>query len=174
MQNRRLLLLGLSLIFLMGIFYANTEAAAQAVKTPLGEYTWGYFGGSRESLGMSREDVIAREGSCPTGGCILKLNEVEVRPSRARKGDTLTLTTIYTILTPEQQAIPVSITREISFQGKVLGQTKSMDSGKLNGSWTQVVDFTLPADARPGVYTLRTKVNTGYGAAQKDVTFEVY
>ena len=37
-----------------------------------------------------------------------------------------------------------------------------------------VVDFTLPADARPGVYTLRTKVSTGYGAEQKDVTFEVY
>ena len=50
------------------------------IKTPLGEYTWGYFGGSRESQGMSREDVIAREGSCPTGGCVLKLDQVEVSP----------------------------------------------------------------------------------------------
>jgi len=174
MHNRRLLLIGLSLLILLGLFYANTETRAQVIKGPLGEYTWGYFGGSRESQGMSREDVIAREGSCPTGGCVLKLDQVEVRPSRARKGDTLTLTTRYTILTPEQQALPVSITREILFQGKALGQTKSMDSGKLNGSWTQEVAFTLPADARPGVYTLRTKVSTGYGERQKDVTFEVY
>lgn len=174
MQNRHLLLIGLSLIILLGLFHANTEAGPKAIKTPLGEYTWGTVGDSRESLGLSREEVIVREGSCPTGGCVLKINEVQVRPARAHKGNTLTLTTVYTILTPEQVAIPVSITREIFFQGKTLGQTKSMDSGKLNGSWTQEIDFTLPADARPGVYTLRTKVNTGYGAAQKDVTFEVY
>ena len=174
MKNRRLGLIGLCLLILLGLCYANTEAGAQVIKTPLGEYSWGYFGGSRESQGMSREDVIAREGSCPTGGCILKLDQVEVRPSRARKGDTLTLTTSYTILTPEQQAIPVAISREILFQGKALGQTKSIESRRLNGSWTQGIDFTLPADARPGVYTLRTKVSTGYDSAQKDVTFEVY
>jgi len=174
MQQRRLLWIGLSLLILMGLFYANTETAAQVVRTPVGEYTWGYFGGSRESQGMSREDVIAREGSCPTGGCVLKLDQVEVRPSRAQKGDTLTLTTAYTILTPEQAALPVSISREILFQGKTLGKTRSIDSRRLNGSWTQEINFTLPADARPGLYTLRTKVSTGYGAEQKDVTFEVY
>ncbi len=175
MPNRSLLLLSFSLLIFMGLFYANTEAGAQpTIKGPLGEYTWGNFGGSRESQGMSREDVIAREGSCPTGGCILKLDQVEVRPARARQGDTLTLTTVYTILTPEQQALPVSITREIFFQGKALGQTRSIESRRLNGSWTQVVDFTLPADARPGVYTLRTKVSTGYGSEQKEVTFEVH
>jgi len=174
MHNRRLLLIGLSLLILLGLFYANTEGTAQVIKTPLGEYTWGYFGGSRESQGMSREDVIARVGSCPTGGCVLKLDEVKVRPARARKGDTLTLSTVYSILTPEQQALPVAISREIFFQGKALGQTKSIESRRLNGSWTQEIDFTLPADARPGVYTLRTKVSTGYGAEQKDVTFEVY
>ncbi len=174
MQNRNLRLIGLSLLIGLGLLYVNTEAAAQVIKTPVGEYTWGYFGGSRESLGMSREDVLVREGSCPTGGCVLKLNQVEVRPPRARKGDTLTLTTVYTILTPEQVALPVSISREILFQGKALGKTRSIDSSRLNGDWTQVVDFTLPADALPGVYTLRTKVSTGYGFAQKDVTFEVY
>jgi hypothetical protein len=174
MQYRRLFLLGISLLILVGLFYANTETGAQVVKTPLGDFTWGNFGGSRESLGMSREDVIVREGSCPTGGCVLKLDRVEVSPSRAHPGDTLKLTTTYTILTPEQQAIPVSITREMLFKGKVLGQTKNLDSGKLNGSWTQEIDFTLPADARPGVYTLRTKVTTGYGDRQQDVTFEVY
>ncbi|MCL4502539.1 MAG: hypothetical protein M1438_11930 [Deltaproteobacteria bacterium] len=173
MQNRHLHLIGLSLLILLGLLYAASEASAQ-IKTPLGEYTWGYFGGSRESQGLSREEVIVREGSCPTGGCVLKLDEVEVRPDRARKGDTLVLSTVYTILTPEQIAIPVSITREIFFQGKLLGQTKSMDTGKLNGSWTQEINFTLPADALPGLYTLRTKVTTGYNSAQKDVTFEVY
>lgn len=174
MQNRRLGLIGLSLLILLGFFYTRTETGAQ-IRGPLGgEYTFGYFGGSRDGYLSDREEVINREGVCPTGGCVLKLNKVEVRPSRAHQGDTLTLTTTYTILTPEQRALPVSISREIFFQGNSLGKTKSIDSGRLNGDWTQEIDFTLPADARPGLYTLRTTVSTGYGDRQKDVTFEVY
>ncbi len=173
MPNRRLALIGLSLLILPGLFFAIPEAEAQ-LKTPVGEFTWGNFGGSRESQGVSRDDVIVREGSCPTGGCILKINEVQISPVRTRQGKTLALTTVYTILTPEQLAIPVSITREIYFEGKMLGQTKSTETRKLNGTWTQQIDFTLPPYARPGIYTLRTRVTTGYNAVQKDVNFEVY
>ena len=174
MQNRRLGLIALSLLILLGLGYAHTETAAQ-IRGPLGgEYNFGYFGGSWDRYLQSREDVINREGVCPTGGCVLKLNEVKVSPPRAHKGDTLALTTSYTILTPEQKAIPVTVSRQIFFEGKALGQTSSIDSLHYNGDWTQELDFTLPADARPGVYTLRTKVSTGYVDRQKDVTFEVY
>jgi len=78
MQNRHLPLIVLSLLILMGLFFANTEAAAQVLRTPLGEYTLGTVGGSRESQGVSQEDVIAREGVCPSGGCVLKLNGVKL------------------------------------------------------------------------------------------------
>ncbi len=170
MLHRLRLLRLIVLIFVWIVF--NLEAGAQIYQGPTGD--WSSYGGSRESRRLDRENVIIREGSCPTGGCILKLDQVEVRPSQARPGETLTLTTVYTILTPEQVAIPVTITREIFFEGKALGKTRSTESRRLNGSWTQAVDFTLPADARPGVYTLRTKVSTGYGSEQKEVTFEVY
>ncbi len=172
MPKPRLHLLAMSLLILLGFGYVPTEAAAQIYQGPTGD--WSSYGGSRETRRLDRENVIIREGSCPTGGCILKLDQVEVRPSQARPGETLTLTTVYTILTPEQAAIPVTITREIFFQEKALGQTKNIASRVLNGSWTQEIDFKLPADARPGVYTVRTKVSTGYGAQQKDATFEVY
>jgi len=165
-------LVWLSLILLAGLSLHVPEARAQ--RGFFSDFTFGFWGETREESRMGREDVIAREGACPTGGCILKLTAVEVRPLRARPGDTLTLTTVYTILTPEQAALPVSITREIFFQGQALGRTKSIDSRVLNGTWTQDLDFTLPADARPGLYTLRTTVSTGYGSEQKEVKFEVY
>jgi hypothetical protein len=85
----------------------------------------------------------------------------------------MVLATTYTILTPDAVAIPVAITRDISFQGKSLGRTKSMEMRKLNGTWLQEVDFTLPANARPGVYTLKTKVSTGYAASEKETQFQV-
>jgi len=139
-----------------------------------GDYSWGAYGGSREYSRMGREDLVARENYCPTGGCVLRLEGVEVRPARARKGGRVTLGATYTILTPEQVAIPIIISREIMFQGKSLGRTKSMDTRQYNGSWTQDVEFTLPADATPGDYTMRTRVSTGYDRQEKDVQFQVY
>jgi len=138
-----------------------------------GDYTWGVYGGNREYSRQGREDLVARENYCPSGGCVLRLEGVEVRPPQARGGQTLALSTTYTILTPDGVAIPVAISRDIIFQGKSLGRTKNIESRRLNGTWVQEIDFTLPANAVPGVYTLKTKVTTGYGLDQKEVQFRV-
>ena len=139
----------------------------------LSDYTWGAFGASREESRLGREDIIAREGYCPTGGCVLRLDKVDVKPNRARKGGTLRLSTTYTILTPEQVGLTVSITREIFFQGKSLGRTKSIESRVYNGTRTQEIDFTLPATAATGSYQLITKITTGYGTAMDSTDFQV-
>jgi len=98
---------------------------------------------------------------------------VEVRPARIGRGGTVLLATTYTVLTPEQVAIPVTISREISFQGKPLGETRDIVSRRLNGTWNQELDFTVPDNALPGIYTLKTKVSTGYASDQKEVQFRV-
>jgi hypothetical protein len=140
---------------------------------PLDDFTFGFWGNSREESRMGREDIIAREGYCPTGGCVLRLDKVEVKPNRARRGATLRLSTTYTILTPEQVALPVAITREIFYHEKSLGRTKSLESRVYNGTRTQEIDFTLPADAAPGIYQVVTKITTGYGTAQDRTDFQV-
>jgi hypothetical protein len=122
---------------------------------------------------MGREEIIAREGYCPTGGCVLRLDRVEIKPHQARKGATLVLSTTYTILTPEQVAMPVAITREIFYHGKSLGKTKSIETRRYNGTWTQEINFTLPATAASGIYRLVTRISTGYGTAQDSTDFQV-
>lgn len=178
MQKHRLgYLVCLGLILLLAVWGGGFQAQAQFrrfMDQTVGDFTWGLYGGSREYSRLGREDAVAREGYCPTGGCVLRLDDVAVRPSSARKGDTLVLSTTYTVLTPEQVDIPIAITREIIFQGKSLGRTKSIDTRQANGRWTQEVDFTLPKDALAGDYTLRTRVSTGYGMDQKDTQFQVY
>ena len=172
MQNRRSrYLVWLTLLFSVGLTLLLSQAWAQPGF--LSDFTWGFYGSSREDSRLGREDLIAREGYCPTGGCVLRLESVEVRPNRAKKGETLLLTTTYTILTPEQIAMPVSINREVYLQGKLLGRTKSVETRRYNGTWTQEIDFILPKDAAPGVYTLVTQVNTGYDSAQKTAEFQV-
>jgi len=164
-------LVWLSLILLAGLSLHVPEARAQ--RGFFSDFTFGFWGETREESRMGREDVIAREGYCPTGGCVLRLDKVEVKPNRVRRGGTVLLSTTYTILTPEQVALPVAITREIFYQGKSLGQTKSMESRVYNGTRTQEINFTLPANAAPGIYQLITKISTGYGTAQDRTDFQV-
>jgi hypothetical protein len=140
---------------------------------PLDNFTFGFWGNKQESMRLNREDVIAREGYCPTGGCVLRLDQVTIKPDHARKGETLLLSTTYTILTPEQVALPVAITREIFYHGKSLGQTKSIESRRDNGTWTQEINFTLPPNAAAGIYRLETKISTGYGTAMDNTDFQV-
>jgi hypothetical protein len=170
-KNRYRYLVWLSLF--LGVGLSLSVSTAQAQSGFLSDWTWGFWGASREESRLGREDIIAREGYCPSGGCVLRLDKVEVRPNRVRQGGTLRLATTYTILTPEQVAIPVAITREIFYQGKSLGKTKSLESRVYNGTRTQQVDFTLPGNAAPGIYQLITKISTGYGTAQDRTDFQV-
>jgi len=137
------------------------------------DFTFGWYGNAREDSRLGREDIIAREGYCPTGGCVLRLDKVEVKPDRAKPGTTLLLRTTYTLLTPEQVAMPMAINRDIYYQGKSLGRTKSIETRRYNGTWTQDIDFTLPANAAPGIYTLVTSIETGFGTAQDTTQFQV-
>lgn len=172
---RRGLLAWLVVAGLIGITFGLTQAYGQSrlLDRSWGDYAWGAYGGNREASRLGREDLVARENYCSTSGCVLRLDGVEVRPAKARPGQTLILSTTYTILTPDAVAIPVAVTRAISFQGKSLGQTKNIESRRLNGTWNQEIDFTLPANAVAGVYTLKTKVTTGYASEQKETQFRV-
>lgn len=160
---------------LIGVTFSVTETGAQGqfLDRSWGDYTWGAYGGNREASRLGREDLVARENYCSTSGCVLRLDGVAVRPPKASGGQTMVLSTAYTILTPDAVAIPVAISRDIIFQGKSLGRTKNIESRRLNGTWVQEIDFTLPANAVAGVYTLRTKVTTGYGSDQKEMQFRV-
>jgi hypothetical protein len=165
-------LVWLSLVLALGLLLTCVPAQAQRGGF-LSDYTFGFWGNSREQSLQGREQIIAREGYCPSGGCVLRLDRVEIKPDRAKPGATLNLRTTYTILTPEQVALPVSITRDLFYQGKNLGRTKSVDMRKNNGTWTEDIDFTLPANAAPGIYTLVTSIHTGYGSAQDTTEFQV-
>jgi hypothetical protein len=160
----RISLLSLSLVALFCL-----TASAQ-VRTPLGDFRWDRY---QEEKKLTREQAVAKHNYCPTSGCVIRLDEIQLSPSSARRGDTMILTTTYTLLTAEDTPIPISITREMFYQGKSLGVTKALQTRNLNGTWTQKIEFPLAKDATPGIYTLVTRINTGYGRDEKSVQFAV-
>ncbi len=123
---------------------------------------------------QAREEAVARHNYCPTGGCVIRLEKVQIDRQRATRGDTLSLTTTYTILTPEDVPIPITISRELLYKGESLGRVQAINSNNKNGTYVQNIDFTLPADAASGTYTVVTRVSTGYGMDEKPLEFTVY
>lgn len=123
---------------------------------------------------QAREEAVARYNYCPTGGCVVRLEEVQIKPVRATRGDTLTLVTTYTILTPENVPIPLTISRELLLGEKSMGRVQAFNANNKNGTYVQDIDFTLPADAATGTYTVVTRVSTGYGMDEKRLEFTVY
>jgi hypothetical protein len=79
----------------------------------------------------------------------------------------------FTILTPENVPVPITISRELVYKGKSLGRVKAMNSNNTNGTYVQTLNFTIPADAERGVYTLVTRVSTGFGMGEKSIEFLV-
>ncbi len=67
----------------------------------------------------------------------------------------------------------MAISRQIFYHGKSLGKTKSIETRRQNGTWTQQINFTLPANAPSGIYRLETKIITGYGTAMDNTDFLV-
>jgi len=120
-----------------------------------------------------REQALERHNYCPTGGCVIRLDDVQLTPNQAFPGAIMTLATTFTILTPENLPIPITISRELLFQGKSLGRVKAMDANNSNGTYVQKLNFTLPKDAAPGTYTIVTRVSTGYGMDEKRLDFRV-
>ena len=105
---------------------------------------------------------------------VIRLEDVKIDRTKAVPGDTLTLTTTYTILTPENVPIPLTISRELLSGDKSLGRVQAINSNNKNGTYVQNINFTLPADAAPGAYTVVTRVSTGYGMDEKRLKFTVH
>ncbi|MBM4294879.1 MAG: hypothetical protein FJ126_08260 [Deltaproteobacteria bacterium] len=167
----------LALILLMAALAAVSVICPAQSQVPPGggweSWTFGNWGPYRETMRFEREEAVAKHNYCPTGGCVLRVERVDITPFRARKGDTLTLTTTYTLLTPEMVAIPVTFSREIFYQGKSLGKVKDIDARNKNGTFNREITFTLPQNSPVGDYTLVTKVSTGFGEDMKSVRFLV-
>jgi hypothetical protein len=137
---------------------------------PAGGFVWNRFQNQRI---QEEEASLAKHNYCPTGGCVIRLEDVKLQPVNALRGDTLTLTTKYTLLTPSNVSVPITISRELVLGGKSLGRVKAMSSNVTNGTYMQTMNFKIPADADPGVYTLVTRVSTGFGMGEKKIEFLV-
>ncbi len=147
----------------------NWEFFASPTRNPV-EPKWGTY---KNELRQDREAAVAQHNYCPTSGCVVRLDKLAVTPNRVPRGRYATIALTYTILTADDTGIPVTISREIFYQGRSLGKTSSKNMRTPNGTFDQEVAFSLPDKSAPGQYTLKTRISTGFGQDEKSLDFTV-
>jgi hypothetical protein len=147
----------------------NWEFFASPTRNPV-EPRWGSYSDIRR---YEREEAAARANYCPTSGCVIRLDRLAVTPKRVSRGQPVRLDLTYTILTADDVGIPVTISRELFFQGVSVGKSSARNLRTPNGTFEQRVEFTLPPASKPGTYTLKAVISTGYGQDEKTVEFRV-
>jgi|UniRef100_A0A7V6DPB0 hypothetical protein len=160
--------LGLLVVALM--MFGSGGWVFNPANKPAGGFVWSRF---QTQKIQEEEASLAKNNYCPTGGCVIRLDEVKLQPVNALRGDILTLTTKYTLLTSNNLSVPITISRELVVRGKSLGRVKAMNSNNSSGTYVQTMNFQIPVDAEPGVYTLITRISTGFGMGEKSIEFLV-
>jgi hypothetical protein len=106
-------------------------------------------------------------------GNVVSVDNVTASPSTVRPGQQVNLGMNYTILTPANSPVSVSLVREIRYNGNLVGSPYQTTVSNANGSFNDNVSYSLPSNATPGVYTVTSRVSSSYGTSQRDTSFSV-
>ncbi len=79
----------------------------------------------------------------------------------------------YTILTPSNAPVSVTLIREIRFKRPAFGAAVPDHGEQRNGTFSDSVAYTLPSNAGYGSYSVISRVSSSYGSAQREAYFTV-
>ncbi len=106
-------------------------------------------------------------------GNVVSVDSASASPSTARPGQQVNLGMTYTILTPANTPVSVTLIREIRVNGQTVGSPYQTTVSNANGTYNDNVTYALPRNATPGTYTVTSRVTSSYGTSQRDATFSV-
>ncbi len=107
------------------------------------------------------------------GRSVVDINDAIASPSQVRPGSQVNLAMTYTILTPDNAPTTVTLVREVSKDGQPIGQPYQVQATNPNGTHQDRVAFGISANAAPGTYTVRNRVISNYGTAERISYFQV-
>jgi len=145
-------------------------AAAGGVLGAVGGYLYAEH---RNSQARSSQAAAQAYNYTPAQGNVVSIDRVEANPSTVSPGQQVQLGMTYTILTPDNQPVAVTLVREVRFGGSAVGQPYQTTVNNTNGTYTDQVAYSLPGNATRGTYTVTSRINSAYGNSQKDGSFTV-
>jgi hypothetical protein len=145
-------------------------AAAGAVVGGVGGYLYAEH---RNSEIRSSQAAAQAYNYNPSQGNVVAIDQVDAAPPVVSPGQQVNLGVTYTILTPANVPVSVSLVREVRYAGNLLGQPYQTTVSNANGTYTDNVAYSMPTNAAPGSYTVTTRVASAYGTDQREAYFTV-
>ncbi len=103
----------------------------------------------------------------------VRIEDAYASPKTVAPGGTVDLISRYTLLTPYRRLALVHEVREVrDDSGRVIGRPE-ITLRREGGTWTSSMPLTIPEDARPGRYRVRTIVETDSAGDTRDFAFYV-
>ena len=133
----------------------------------LGDYSYRKEKGFEETRQIHSEDPAAT-------GVRVRIESIRATPEIADPGDTIDIRIKYAVLAPrEDMTVLVHETREIMFEGNLVGET-AVDIEREGGVWRSTVPIILPRNVVPGIYRVVVSLRASSGERDsEEVTFRV-
>ncbi len=145
-------------------------AASGAIVGGIGSYLYAQH---RNSVIREQRAAAAAYNYQPSQGNVVNIDQASADPATASPGQQVNLGMTYTILTPDNAPVSVTLVREVRYQGQLLGSPYQTTVSNANGTFSDSVAYSLPSNASPGNYTVTSRVVSSYGSSQKDAYFSV-
>lgn len=144
-------------------------AATGAIVGGVGGYLYAQH---KESQLRDAQAAAQSYSYSPARGNIVSIENSELKPTRIKAGDTLNLSTTYTLLSPSGQQ-NVTIIREVQAGGRRVLNPSQINLTKPNGTYVDQINLNIPKDMPKGNYNVVTKVMTDQGMDERANSFVV-
>ncbi len=158
---------------------AGTAAGAVIGKDVTGAVVGGLLGalaGGAVGYYVERKDRDRSSAATAVGyngqDEVVRVDQVSASPASVQPGGTVNLSATYTILTPGNQTVNVTETREVRYNGQLVANP-STTVQRADGTYTSQLPITLPATAPRGTYEYTTTVTANGRVSRSSATFQV-
>ena len=125
----------------------------------------------QEQVLRDRQAAEAMYSYRPEQGEKVVIEALEVAPNTVTNGDEVALNSNFTILTGNDQPVPMEVSQEIMYQGQPVGQSFTDKGNRKSGSYGVSYSTKIPANAQEGKYTLKTTVQTANAKDERSCEF---
>jgi len=149
---------------------AIAGAATGVVTGAIAGFAYGKY---QEQLYRDRQAAEAFHQYKPEEGEKVLVEVVEVKPEPCLQGDNVALKSTFSVLTGNNEPVPVEVVQTVMVQDKPCGTPFCNKTSRLSGTYVIDLPMQIPDNAPEGMYKLMTVVKTEKVADTKTCEFMV-
>jgi hypothetical protein len=103
---------------------------------------------------------------------LVRVESASASPNVVKAGATINLMATYTVLAEQGATMSVTETREIRYNGDLVGRPQ-ITVQRMGGTYTSQIPLTLATDAKAGKYTVLTTIQVGNNSDARETSFTI-